>query len=177
MEELSLHILDVAENSIRAGARSVEIQIEEDLNKDRLVIVIRDDGEGMDEETQRSALDPFFTTKEAKRVGLGLPLLAAAARRTNGTITIRSGQGRGTEVRATFQHSHIDCQPLGDVAETMRMLIVGNPDVEFRFRHRRPGGEKRLDTREIKKSLKGAAINSIQGIRMIRKVLEEAAWR
>lgn len=173
MEELSLHILDIAENSIRAGAKNIEIHIEEDVKKDRLAITIRDDGAGMDEETQRQALDPFFTTKQSKRVGLGLPLLAAAAQRAGGDVAIHATAGEGTEIVATFQHSHIDRQPLGDMIETLKMLIVGNPDVEFRFVHRSRQGEKRLDTREMKRSLGGRAIHWTEGIRMIRKILEE----
>jgi anti-sigma regulatory factor (Ser/Thr protein kinase) len=171
MEELSLHILDIAENAIRAGARNIEIHVEENLKNDRLTITIRDDGAGMDPETRRHALDPFFTTKEDKRVGLGLPLLGAAARRAGGEIQIRSQAGRGTEVTATFQHSHIDRQPLGDTAETMQMLIVGNPDVEFVFGHRRPQGTCHLETRGIKKALGRVPISSGEGIRMIREIL------
>lgn len=176
MEELALHILDIAENSIRAGAQHIEIRIEEDPKKDRLTIVIRDDGEGMDADSRRRILDPFFTTKKAKRVGLGLPMLAEAARRAGGKITIRSETGRGTEVKATFQASHIDRQPLGDVAETMKTLIVGNPEVAFRFVCRGPGGVKRLDTREIKKVLRDVPISSGEGIGMIRRILEDKGW-
>jgi len=177
MEEIALHILDIAENSIRAGARKVEIRIEEDPKKDRLTVVIRDNGEGMDDETQRRLLDPFFTTKEAKQVGLGLPMLAQAALRAGGKIAIRSEAGRGTEVKATFQASHIDRQPLGDVAETMKALIVGNPEVAFRFVCRGPGGARRLDTREIKKALRDVPVNSGEGIGMIRRILEDKGWQ
>jgi len=172
MEELALHILDVAENSIRAGTRNIEIHIEEDLKKDRLTITIRDDGTGMDEQMQQRVLDPFFTTKEARRVGLGLPLLAAAARRAGGEIQIKSGPGRGTEIVATFQHSHVDRQPLGDLSETMQMLIVGNPDVDFVFGHRGPQGTCHLETRGIKKALGRVPISSGEGIRTIREILK-----
>lgn len=174
MEEISLHILDIVENSIRAGARNVEICIEEDLENDRLTIIIRDNGAGMDETTRQRALDPFFTTRPkprsgtSPRVGLGLPLLADAARRAGGEIAIKSAPGGGTEVVATFQHSHVDRQPLGEVAQTMETLVVGNPEVEFLVTHRGPRDEWRLDTREIKKALGGAPINSGEGIRMIR---------
>jgi len=172
MEELSLHILDIAENSIRAGAKNIEIRIEESLKKDRLKIMIRDDGAGMDETMQQRILDPFFTTKESKRVGLGLPLLAAAARRAGGEIEVKSARGCGTEVVATFQHSHVDRQPLGDLSETMQMLIVGNPDVDFVFGHRGPQGTCHLETRSIKKALGKAPISSGEGIRMIREILK-----
>jgi anti-sigma regulatory factor (Ser/Thr protein kinase) len=172
MEELSLHILDIAENSVRAGARNVEIRIEEDLEKDRLTIAIRDDGAGMDEETRQRVLDPFFTTKEAKRVGLGLPLLAAAARRAAGHIIVKSEPAHGTEIVATFQYRHVDRQPLGDVGETVETLIIGNPEVEFVFAGHGPAGKWWLDTRPIKKALGNVPISSGEGIRMIRDTLK-----
>ena len=176
MEELSLHILDIAENSIRAGARTIEIRIKEDPKEDRLEIAICDDGAGMDEATRQAVLDPFFTTKQGKRVGLGLPLLAAAARRAGGDMKVQSQADRGTEVTATFQRSHIDRQPLGNVAETLEMLIVGNPEVEFTFTHETAQGARRLDTREIKKALGDTPINSGGGIRRVRTILEDKAW-
>jgi len=187
MEELALHILDIAENSIRGGARNVEIRIEEDLENDRLTIIVRDDGAGMDETTKQRALDPFFSNwpersdpdwpkpqsgvSPRKRVGLGLPLLADAARRAGGAIAIKSESGGGTEVVATFEHGHVDRQPLGNVAQTMATLVVGNPEVEFRLTHRKPRGEWSLDTREIKRSLGSTPINSGEGIRVIRTIL------
>ncbi len=177
MEELALHILDIAENSIRAGARTIEIEVAEDLQQDRLLITIRDNGKGMDKRTLRHALDPFFTTKPNKRVGLGLPLLAAAARQAGGDIAIRSKRGAGTEVEAAFQYSHVDRQPLGNLAATMEALIIGNPDVDFRLVHRSPKGVKQLDTRNIRAALDGAPINSIEGIRRVKQSMEEHGWR
>lgn len=171
MEELSLHILDIVENSIRAGAHNVEVRVEEHLEKDRLRIVIRDDGAGMDDETRQKALDPFFTTQQRKRAGMGLPLLADAARFAAGGIEVSSQPGHGTEVVASFQHSHIDRQPVGDLAQTMETLIIGNPEVEFVFARCDPEAEWRLDTREIKQALGTVAINSGEGIRMIRSLL------
>jgi len=172
MEELSLHILDIVENSIRAGARLVEIRVEEYVEQDRLRIVIRDDGRGMDEPTRRRVLDAFFTTKQNKRVGMGLPLLADATALAGGRIEIESEPGRGTLVAATFQHSHIDRQPLGKLADTVEALVVGNPDVDFVAVYAGPHGEWRLDTRAIRKALGHEAIGSAEGIRMIRSVIK-----
>jgi len=176
MEELSLHILDIAENSIRAGAKNIEIHIEEDSKNDRLTIVIRDDGAGMDEATSEQVLDPFFTTKQGKRVGLGLPLLAAAARRAGGQMQVKSSPRGGTEVVATFQHSHIDRQPLGDMGKTVEMLIIGNPEVEFLFAGHGSGRKWWLDTRGIKKALGKVPICSGEGIRMVRELLKAQGW-
>jgi hypothetical protein len=142
------------------------------LKKDRLKITIRDDGAGMDETMQQRILDPFFTTKESKRVGLGLPLLAAAARRAGGEIEVKSAPGCGTEVVATFQHSHVDRQPLGDMAGMIETLIVGRPEVEFVFAGHGPKGKWWLDTRGIKKALGAVPICSGEGIRMIREILK-----
>jgi hypothetical protein len=140
MEDLSLHILDIVENSIAAKAQRVAIRVEELPSRDRLVLEVSDDGRGMSPRMLARALDPFVTTKRAKRIGLGLPLLAQAARATGGRLTLRSWPGRGTRVRATFCLSHIDLQPLGDMAETLSVLMVGHPDVRFRYTHRTDTG-------------------------------------
>ena len=140
MEDLSLHILDIAENSIEANARRVAIRIEERPSRDLLILEITDDGRGMSPRLLARALDPFVTTNRAKRIGLGLPLLAQAARATGGKVTLRSRPGCGTRVRATFHLSHIDLQPLGDMAETLTVLMVGHPDVHFRYTHKTDAG-------------------------------------
>jgi len=151
--ELSLHILDIAENSIAAGAEVVAIRIEEDQKKDIFTIEIEDDGKGMDEQMKKQALDPFVTTKPRKKVGLGLSLLAEAARKTGGNMEIHSRLDEGTRIVATFGFSHLDRQPLGDMVETMVLLIVGNPNVEFVYQHTRDGKLFSMDTRDIQKYL------------------------
>jgi signal transduction histidine kinase len=133
MEDVSLHVLDIAENALRAGARHVFIRLEQNRRDDRLVLEVTDDGEGMDEETQKRAADPFFTTKPAKKVGLGLPLLAQAAEESGGGLEVQSRPGRGTRVIATFGLSHIDRRPLGNIQETLRCLEATHPEVCFRF--------------------------------------------
>lgn len=134
-----MHILDIVENSIAVSASKVEVTVTEDLEKDLICVEIKDNGQGMDEETLKRALDPFFTTKSVRRVGLGLPLLAQAARESGGDIEIESRVGEGTRVRATFQHSHPDRKPLGDISETMRILRAGNAGIEFIYKHRKIG--------------------------------------
>lgn len=146
MEDLSLHILDIVENSVSAGATRVEILIAEDPEGDLLTVEINDDGRGMDEETVKKVRDPFFTTRTTRRVGLGIPLLAAAAREAEGDLSIDSQEGQGTRIRATFRYSHIDRKPLGDIQETLKALIVANPDVEFFFEHRAGDQVSRFDT-------------------------------
>lgn len=135
MEDISLHILDIVENSIAVSASRVEITVVEDMEKDLLLVEIKDNGRGMSEGRLEKVLDPFFTTKSVRKVGLGLPLLAQAARESGGDIEIESEVGIGTRVKATFQHSHPDRKPLGNIAETMRILRATNPDIEFVYKY------------------------------------------
>ncbi len=168
MEDLSLHILDIAENSIRAGANKIQIKIIEDIKKNLLLIEIADNGRGMDEDAIKIAFDPFFTTKTTRRVGLGVPLLAQAARESNGNISIVSKKGTGTTITADFQHNHIDRKPLGDIEKTLIVLIASSPGVDFVFEHRRNEHTYRLDTAEIKRHLEGIPINSPKAIKFIK---------
>ena len=156
MQDLSLHILDIAENATAAGADLVEIIIAQDTERDRLQIVIRDNGRGMDNEILEKAGDPFFTTRTTRRVGLGLSLLKQATREADGDFFITSQPGKGTEVRANFQASHIDRKPLGDMGSTLVSLILGNPDVDFVYESNFDGEETTLDTRMIKAELDDA---------------------
>lgn len=149
MEDLSLHILDVAENAINASASLIEVEIEERPSEDLLVIVITDNGEGMDQEELERVLNPFYTTKDGKRVGLGLPFLAEAARQAGGDLIVSSTPGEGTEVKATFTLSNIDLKPLGDITATLQTLVVGHPEVDFKFRYASGDEEVAFDTREI----------------------------
>lgn len=151
MEDLSLHILDIVENSIRACAKKIEIKIIEEKKKDLLTIEIIDDGKGMDEKTLKNVLDPFFTTKNTRKVGLGLSLLAQSAEESGGSIEIESKPGQGTKVKATFGYSHIDRKPLGDIYESLKVLIIANPDINFIYKYQKDDVGYRLDTKEIKK--------------------------
>jgi anti-sigma regulatory factor (Ser/Thr protein kinase) len=159
MEDLSLHILDVVENSIAAQAKRVEIRVHEDEERDLLSIEIKDDGKGMTEEMVKKAMDPFFTTRTTRRVGLGLSLFAQAARESKGTFAIESKPDQGTRVHATFQYSNVDRKPWGKMTETLITLIVGNPDVDFYYCHRKGNFEYILDTAEIRSGLEGLPIN------------------
>lgn len=150
MKELSLHILDLAQNSVEAGARKLTIVIDEDLAADRLTITITDDGAGMDAETVRRVVDPFVTTRTTRRFGLGLPLLDAATQRCAGRLVIQSAPGQGTKVAAEFQHSHIDRAPLGDLGATLATIIAANPELELDYRHRIDGRSFQLSTRELR---------------------------
>jgi K+-sensing histidine kinase KdpD len=150
MQDLSLHLLDVVENSLRAGAKQVEISLVEDVERDSLTLQVRDDGKGMPPEVCSRASDPFFTTKPGKRVGLGLSLLAQAARQAGGEFHVSSAPEAGTTVRATFRWGHPDRKPLGDIPATLEALVAANPDVDFIYEHRRGAQVARLDTRKVR---------------------------
>jgi signal transduction histidine kinase len=139
MQDISLHILDIIENSFNAGCTRVAIGITEDVPNDLLVVEVSDDGAGMDEETLRQAMDPFFTSKPGKKVGLGLPLLAQASREGGGTFTVESKKNGGTSIKATFLLNHPDTKPLGDVEGTIRLLQVTHPDITFDYNFVRKG--------------------------------------
>ncbi len=153
MRELSLNILDIAQNSITAGASLITIEIAEDTATKTLIIGIYDNGKGMSEEQVRSVIDPFFTTRTTRKVGMGIPLFKMAAEQTGGSLQIKSELGVGTEVRATFKTDSVDFTPLGDVATTVQMLISMNTDRDFIYRRSVDGRDFTLDTREVKEIL------------------------
>lgn len=172
MEDLSLHILDIAENSVAAKADKIEIRILEDKSKDLLTVEVIDNGVGMDEKTLEKALDPFYTSKTVRRFGFGLSLLSEAAKAANGHLSIKTKKGEGTRIKADFQYSHIDRQPLGDIDQTIITLIIGNPEIDFIYVHKKNGHVYSLDTRKIRLQLNETPINSPAGIRMIRENLK-----
>jgi len=148
-----MHILDIVENSVTGGANQISILVDVSTRKDVLLIEIKDNGRGMDETMQRDALDPFFTTKGRKRVGLGLPMLAEAARKACGEMRMDSRQGKGTVIRATFGLHHVDRQPVGDMIETMVVLIAGYPEVNFTYKYVQDQEGFAWNTRRIEEQL------------------------
>ena len=173
MEDLSLHILDIVENSIAAQADKIEIRIAEDLGQDLLSLEIIDNGTGMDEESLQKALDPFYTTKTVRRFGFGLSLLSEAAKAASGDFVIESKKGKGTRVKAEFQHSHIDRQPMGDMGQTIITLILSYPEIDLLYVHKKNGEEYVLDTGEIKAQLGDVPINSPEVLKFLRNDLKQ----
>ncbi len=169
MEDLSLHILDIGENSITAGASLIQITINENSEENTLFLKIQDNGTGLDEETRKKVLDPFYTTKGSKRIGLGLPLLAQAAREAGGELTLRSEAGKGTTVLARFVLDHIDRKPLGNIAETLVTLIAAKGrEVDIFYRHFKNGKDFLVDTREIKEGLQDVPITSPEVLNFLK---------
>ena len=153
MREISLHILDALENSVEADATRVCLLIEEDLDADLLRIVIRDNGRGMSQDFVKQVLNPFVTTRKTRHVGLGLPLFAAAAQRCNGQLSIESELGVGTTIKATFEHSHIDRAPLGDIAGSIMAVLLSERAVDVAYRHVLGNRQFELDTAEVRAEL------------------------
>ena len=173
MLTLADHILDIAENSIRAGANLIEIHITEETARDLLTLSITDNGHGMSPDILSKVLDPFYTTKTVRRVGLGLPLLKDAAERSGGMLRIESKENQGTKIYATFGLSHLDRQPLGAINSILLILIIANSQVDFFYKHRHNDRQFELDTREIRKEIEDIPINHPEIVKYIRGTIEE----
>lgn len=151
--DLSQHILDIAENSITADATLLHIDIEENPTDDRLTMVVRDNGRGMDADMVQRVTDPWVTTRTTRKVGLGIPFLKQTAEMCGGAFEITSALGQGTTTCATLQLSHIDRPPLGDLVGTLLCIIVGNPQIDLVYQHRVADRPFVLDTREFREVL------------------------
>lgn len=177
MKELSLNILDITENSTKAGATLVEISITEIGNI--LTLIIKDNGSGMTPEVLSAVRNPFYTTRTTRKVGMGIPLLQFAAEQTGGSLTIESSHvsshpdTHGTTVTAVFYKNHIDFTPLGDVISTVTTLIQGHPEVDFSFAHTGEGLDVLLDTREIREVLDGVPLDNYEVLLWIKENLAE----
>ena len=153
MEEISLHVLDIVQNSLSAGAALIHIEVDEQEQADTLRVRIADDGGGIPPELVQKVTDPFVTTRTTRKVGLGLSLFMQGAKAADGDFSIESEVGKGTRLCATYRRSHIDRQPLGDMAGTIRTLVLCNPDVDFVYTRKRNDRSFTLDTRELRTAL------------------------
>ena len=166
-------MMDVAQNSVRAEASLVEIEVEESDKNDSLSITIRDNGCGMTQEQVQQVIDPFFTTRTTRKVGLGVPLFKMSAEQTGGSFDSTSEVGRGTQTRARYVKSHVDMTPLGDINSTVSILIRCNPEIDFVFTHSTDKGAFTLDTRELREVLEGVSLDTPDVVEWIEQFLEE----
>ena len=173
MQELSLNVLDVAENSVRADASLVEITVEEDTAAGWLTIVIRDNGRGMTPEQVQTVIDPFYTTRTTRKVGLGVPFFRMAAQLSGGDLTIQSEVGKGTTVTAAFGLSSIDRMPLGDINGTIATLVQCNPGIDWLYTRRKDGREMVMDTRQFREVLEDMPLDSPEVLGFLRDYLAE----
>ena len=175
MKELSLNILDVAKNSVRAGASRIKISIDTDLDG-IMTVIIEDNGCGMDEEMVKNVTDPFCTTRTTRKVGLGLPLLKMAAEQTGGSISITSSVEKGnsgTVVRAVFDTKSIDCMPMGDIVSTVCILIAGSPEIDFEFSDIDMNRNVTLNTADLKAVLGDVSLAEPEIQMWIKEYLQE----
>lgn len=178
MEDLSLHILDIVQNSIDASAKNIEITIIDNIRDNKFVIEIKDDGKGMEEEILKKVEDPFYTTK-AKKTGLGIPLLKQTAIECEGEFYISSYPLKGTSIRASFRRDHIDRKPLGDIASTIVAAIIACPDcrIKLHFRTVQTSGQEKVftfDTDELKAELGEIPINAPSVLKFIKEYIKES---
>lgn len=177
MKELSLNILDIAENSVKARAKLITIVLDETENTLRFTIT--DDGCGMKPDFLANVTNPYVTTRTTRPVGMGISFLKLAAEQTGGNLTIESvsqelsPEKHGTVLSAFFHTDHIDFEPLGDIVSTITTLIHGSPDIDFVFRHTHPSGEINLDTREMREILGDVPLDSAEVIAWIGGFLRE----
>jgi hypothetical protein len=171
MRELSLHLLDIAENSVAAGARDVTITVWENLVGDRLYLAVQDNGKGMDAELAKKVMDPFVTSRTTRKVGLGLPLLKEAAEFCNGYLRIQSCPGEGTLVEVEFQHSHIDRMPLGDLPGTYLTLLVSSPEIHWIFKYQVDDQTFIFDDAPVKAELEGVSLSEPGILAFLREML------
>jgi len=176
MEDLSLHVLDIAENAVAADATRITVFVNENERRNLLMIRISDNGRGMSKKDARRAFDPFFSTK-GKRTGFGLPFLSQAAEQSGGSLVLTSSPGRGTRVAARFQSRHIDRPPLTSMARTMATLVFGHPEIDVRYRHRVNGRVFRFSSRAFLGGLHGAGFLSPDIFRGVKKALRAGLAR
>lgn len=182
LEDLSAHVLDIAENSVMAEAAEIKIAVTEDRAENKLIFSVEDDGRGMSEDFVLKVTDPFTTTRTTRRVGMGLPFLKQSAELCGGGLEIDSKKGVGTRITAVFDYDSIDRPPLGDIPATLMTLVMGSPQVHWLYRHITPDGEFVLDTDEIIEALDGdrELLRSYEvGLWLrdhIREGLEEIYW-
>jgi hypothetical protein len=168
LRELTLHLLDIAENSVAAKAKDIQIYIEEDTHQDFLKMSVVDNGKGMDAEMVAKVTDPFVTSRTTRKVGLGIPLLKAAAEMCDGWLKIQSQPGKGTRLDVLFRHSHIDRMPLGDIAGTILNLIVSYPEIYWEFHYKVNGEEFTFEDKPIKQELEGVSLTEPDVLKYLR---------
>ena len=175
MREIALHILDIAENSTRAGAGLVEIEVIESEQDDKLSVSVKDDGKGFDEDAKLD--DPYFTSKDSKKFGLGIPFFRQAAEACEGSFKVESTAGQGATLTATFRLGHIDLMPMGDLGATLAALVGGSPETDFVLRYVADGHEYVLDTRQLREEIDGLPLNLPQVLQYIKDNVNEGARR
>ena len=173
MNDLSMHILDIIQNSLSAGASQIELNVWEDVANNLLTIIIKDNGKGMAPQQVEQVTDPFFTSRTTRKVGMGLPLYRQSAEQSGGSLQVESQVGVGTTVTATFQHNHLDRPPMGDLANAAVLMMSANPHHRFILTYTYNHRTYSVDTVEINQALDGLPINDVRVIGMITNMIRD----
>lgn len=173
MQEISLNILDIVQNSVKAKAALIEIIVDEAVQENRLTVTIKDNGSGMSPEQLAAVTNPFYTTRTTRKVGLGVPFFKMAAEMTGGSFSIDSELGRGTELNAVFVYDSIDRMPIGNMTETMTALVQCNPDIDFVYRHCYNSACFIMDTREFRQILGDIPLSELPVLQFIKEYMNE----
>ena len=173
MKELSLHIMDLAENGIAAKAELITVIVDEAVSRNVISITIEDNGSGVTPEMLARMIDPFVTTRTTRRIGMGLSLLKAASERCDGCFDVVSEPGRGTTVTATFRYDHIDRAPLGNMATSIMSLLAGYPEIDIDYTHMYDDNRFEFDTRDIREELGEVPLNEPAVLQHLKNAIKE----
>ncbi len=173
MKDLSLHILDIVQNSLSAGAANIVVEITEAIPANEYTIRITDDGCGMTQDVLQRVTDPYYTSRTTRKVGLGIPLFKQNAEQSGGSFQIVSQPGKGTTVIAEFRHDNIDRPALGDMPGVMVILTGANPEVHFSYKHVRDGAFYMFDTNEVKQALEDMPVNDPKIMKYLKEMIHE----
>ncbi len=171
MKEISLHVLDIVQNSITAGATEIRVEVDEQVSGNEYIVEVVDNGCGMDAEQLKQVDNPFYTTRTTRKVGLGLSLFKQNAEQSGGSFHVESEKDKGTKVRVVFGFDNIDRPIMGDIAGTMTLLIGANPGIRFIYNHRTPLSDFEFDTDEAKQELEGLPINNPKVLKMLKEII------
>ncbi|MDR0958303.1 MAG: ATP-binding protein [Clostridiales bacterium] len=173
MKEFSMHIADIAQNSVRAGATKIDVVVEENSVTDVFLFSVKDNGCGMTQETLKKVRDPFTTSRTTRKVGLGIPMLEQTCIQCGGKLLLESELGKGTYIEATMSLADIDRPPLGDVAGAIQLLIISNLETRITYTHKIDGKEFSIDTDELNETLDGVPLNEPEVALWIRDAINE----
>ncbi|MFA6926265.1 MAG: ATP-binding protein [Bacteroidales bacterium] len=173
MNDLALHLLDIVQNSLVAGASFITIEVDENPAGNLLTISVKDNGRGMSPEQVQKLSAPFFTSRTTRKVGLGVPLLEHTAEQSGGGLEVVSVPGKGTCLTTRFQYDHLDRPPLGDVANAVVLMISANPGVDFAYKYTYNGRSYNVDTLQLKEVMGDLPLNDLYVMEMIEEMIKE----
>jgi len=168
-----LHILDIVQNSVAAGAKNITVEVIDNIEKNIYSITVTDDGSGMSKDEAEKVIDPFYTTRTTRKVGLGIPLMKLNAELTGGSFAIDTEKGKGTKINALFKHNHVDRPIMGDIAGVFVLSMVSYENIRWVYNHKTAFGEYKIDSYEIAEAMKGVSLNQNKVIKFLKEMINE----